>query len=609
MVWRVNRFRATIESDSAGLWFGAAGRPGWSAMRDGWPSGAVPQSPYAASVSASRILAASTRSPAGRFFVPPPEDPDSLPTAPSSFFVVHITLSDRGFRVNDRPVPPRMLAQVIRMCPEWRHRSVVVVPVGVPGPESGAGALFIAMAAALDVPVLSSASDIRVHDGRLTVEGVFDRWLPPRRRGADIPASTGLGPELPVPGNRRRTVPVVAPGPPLPDAAAAVMVASAPAARTAPATATTRTVPAAATPSMVPLSRALVSSSSTFSVPAAVAASLLPADEAFPAAVTVRSPASSSSVPTGSIAVGAGPETTTVRDVAIPAAGKALWIEVHPRAGRDDREHLRETLGWQYEAHERAVTGMLALQPSLRAGPGADDLLAGLVAVRAHLSSTGGAVDVILRGETDYAANLPAVSSHLDEEAVRLLARCATSGLHRLPSVVGPVYRPGSPSGPVREIYRSGHRLIEPSFVEARPTRYVPGGSTVEYAIWSSTGRRTDGVLGPGAVSGGVGSRVIFAAGSQFLVLAVDDPGPVGGPLRVLLREVQATAAAGAVSDELTRQRLRENMAVAPIAESLPLDQIALQWSLPLGVRRDATPFALPAPTGGLSASAQARRQ
>lgn len=262
-----------------------------------------------------------------------------------------------------------------------------------------------------------------------------------------------------------------------------------------------------------------------------------------------------------------------------------------PSAVREDRERLRSLLGWDYEAHARVVDGLLALLPGLRALAGNDDLVAGLVAVRAELSPIGPRTDAVLRGETpsapapDEPEQRPVTT--VDAE---LLARCASSGLRRLPAVVGPVFRAGTSTSAVLSQYRSGLRLVEPAFTEARMDRWVPAGSTVEYAIWSFSGRRTDRLMpAPGHDDR---PRVMFPAGSHFLVLGVEEAQD-GAPVRVFLREVPVTDAGGNPAvEERTRKRLREAVDSSPVDASGSTAEIFERWRRAIGVGNDGALFA-----------------
>ncbi len=270
------------------------------------------------------------------------------------------------------------------------------------------------------------------------------------------------------------------------------------------------------------------------------------------------------------------------RGVAGLAQNLRPWLAVRPRVAVEDRERLRTLLGWRYETHARAVMSALALQPGLRAGTGTNDLLAGLVAVRAYLSAagrpdaTGRSVDAVLRG----AERRP------DEDGLVLLARCIQAGLGRLPAVVGPVFRSAAPSPGLVGHHRPGDVLVEPAFLAVSTAPMELPGPTVEYVIWSSTARRTTW-LGADAAPGGSSSDALFVAGTRFVVLAVDAvdgvPGAFGGPrgpsaergrpgadetpTRVLLHEVVGGRVDAAMG-ERALGRLRDILAGRPPAAS-----------------------------------------
>jgi hypothetical protein len=292
----------------------------------------------------------------------------------------------------------------------------------------------------------------------------------------------------------------------------------------------------------------------------------------------------------------AGETVTESDDPAEPApAGplSASWSRTVPSATREDRERLRSLLGWRYEAHARAVTGMLALQPGLRAAGGGDDLLAGLVAVRAHLASTGEAVDRALRGDQPTSSEptaAPGDGEPIDATGAELLARCTASGLSRLPVVVGAVFRPGAPDSAALARYRTGLTLVEPAFTEASLGRFAPPDSTVEYAIWSATGRRTDRLDGVDVGTQSAPTRVLFSAGAHFRVLGVEPPNG-DGRARVLLREIPQQAGPDDRADERAKQRLLETVEVMAATEVGAL--LSHQWRQPLGVRTDARAFSL----------------
>jgi len=287
----------------------------------------------------------------------------------------------------------------------------------------------------------------------------------------------------------------------------------------------------------------------------------------------------------GAVATGTTPDP--VRDAASARdGGGAAWVRVGSGVRPGDREQVRSLLGWRYEAHSRAVTGILALEPGLRARAGQDDLILGLVAVHAYLAGASRVIDAVLRGEQISADG---GFAEIDAEGATLLARCARSGLDRLPAVVGPVFRAGSPGPEQIRHYRSGLRLVEPTFTEARLNPTAASETTVEYAIWSSTARRTDRMTGTENES-----RVVFAPGTQFVVLDVVQPQD-GDQLRVLLWELPARSAGGTPdrqTQERTRKRLWERLTDGPPAtQGRP--GLPDQWHYPVGMHTSGDLFDL----------------
>ncbi|MEV4352519.1 hypothetical protein AB0J83_49340, partial [Actinoplanes sp. NPDC049596] len=206
---------------------------------------------------------------------------------------------------------------------------------------------------------------------------------------------------------------------------------------------------------------------------------------------------------------------------------RPLWLPAADAAGDDPgarRTALRRVLGGRYDAHARVVAKALAEQPGLRAvALAGGDVTTGLIALRAYLDSERDALNAGLRGESEE-----------DPERIELLAREAVLGLRRLPPVFGPVYRSVPAAREVLAGYRPGEELVEPAFLDGDRLPSAPGGGEMEVAIWSAGAHRLSGL---GAAEG----AVLFAPGSRFAVLAVDEND--GVPVRVLLRELSAARA------------------------------------------------------------------
>jgi hypothetical protein len=251
------------------------------------------------------------------------------------------------------------------------------------------------------------------------------------------------------------------------------------------------------------------------------------------------------------------------------------------RSTPTDRARLRESLAWRFDSHVRAASRLIAQLPGLRpAGEPEEALLTDLAAVRAVLTGDRSVIDDALRGTR------PAVDQSL--------LSCLTSGLLRLPTCRAPVYR-SQPAGPA---YRPGQLLVEPALATARLLAHpVPPGH-VELVIWSTTGRRVEGLIGPDEAD-----EVVFPAGNRFLVLATDLPATevlasgvlASEPARVFLCEAPAghgTDMELGEREERLLSRLRQSVADRAKPGSTPVPA-----SHALGV--DANGNAYPVETPG----------
>ncbi|MGF7239519.1 MAG: hypothetical protein ACQSGP_31865, partial [Frankia sp.] len=516
------------------------------------------------------------------------------PPAPPGIFTVHLGSGPAGFQVNGHPVPPTVLARLIRACPEWCGRPLLILPHPRPTPHRLA-ALVRALIAALRVPVYTADAGVWLLPGSALTGTTFRRWSGPADGRGEPATSVAVGPWLPHPvdpavrlgGGKAplaprpvpRSEPAGQPEPvPLPEPMPRLQLEPVPLpaggrmSAPGPIPAVIRRVLPAVTPWSPPAPASPVGVSSLAS---SLGASI-PADRAGGgprAGGNLENPevdrVSGQAARGGFSDRGSSGHTATGHSGAgggsVQGDGDARdllpWLAVLPQVTVEDRERLRSLLGWRYEAHARAVLSALALQPGLRAGPGPDDLLAGLVAVRAYLSAVGGldaagrSVDAVLRD----ARRRP------DEDGRVLLGRCAQAGIGRLPAVVGPVSRPAAPDPSLVRRYRAGDMLVEPAFLEASTMPWEMPGCTVEYMIWSSTARRT-AWLGLDSTPGCSPSRALFLAGTRFVVLEVDigedavDVDTGGTPTRVLLREaVDGRADSGL--DERALGRLRDALA------------------------------------------------
>ena len=199
-----------------------------------------------------------------------------------------------------------------------------------------------------------------------------------------------------------------------------------------------------------------------------------------------------------------------------------------------DREQLRVMLGPAFVRLVNRADQIATRLPGLRSTP-IDDIKADLVAVLLHHTDTGvpaTRAELVAAARSDRASHLSAYLT------------CLTSGLRRLPSHHGAVLL-GAIAGE-RELqqYTAGSLLIEPAPVAALPAHDVDLGTPVEFAVWSTTGRRT-------ALFGNPGDEpvVVFPPGTRFRVLNVRPGSGPGTPSRVLLREIGAVTEEDRVSD------------------------------------------------------------
>jgi hypothetical protein len=197
--------------------------------------------------------------------------------------------------------------------------------------------------------------------------------------------------------------------------------------------------------------------------------------------------------------------------------------------------------------HVRVIARLLAEQPGLRvpaAGSSDTDLVTGLVALRAYLAGDEPDVDAILRS----GAGLTGGS----------VAAFAASGLWRLPTFRGPVYRGVSPGAAAVARCYPGAVVQEHAFVQATASESAVFATEAEYVIWSYTGRRVS-MLEMGVER----ADIVFMPGTRFIVVAAGDPsGPATtngcSPPRILLAEMPPGHTDGRNMDEV-RERLEQS--------------------------------------------------
>ncbi|MER8184878.1 hypothetical protein [Kitasatospora sp. NPDC094015] len=228
------------------------------------------------------------------------------------------------------------------------------------------------------------------------------------------------------------------------------------------------------------------------------------------------------------------------------AGGRAFepqdFVPVPTVSGPADRDALRALLGDQYQRCASRVEQAATRLPGLRSN-GKDDIKPDLVAVLLH--HTG----------TDAPAARPELVAAARSGAPGRLApylTCLGSGLRRLPSHHGAVLLGADLDEEALAAYQVGRQLLEPAPLAGLTSPAVALGTAVEFAVWSTTGRRT-------AAFGATGeeAQVVFAPGTRFVVVEVLPAEGLDRIARVLLRETAAAAGADSADrDRSARERL-----------------------------------------------------
>jgi hypothetical protein len=211
-----------------------------------------------------------------------------------------------------------------------------------------------------------------------------------------------------------------------------------------------------------------------------------------------------------------------------------------------DRNTLREALGSEYVRLASRADQVATRLPGLRTAT-RQDLRPELVAVLLYH------MEAAFLGDR---ASLAAAARGGSAETARLAyLSCLTAGLRRLPSHRGCVFLGAAHAAGVLDAYRPGAVLAEPAAVCASPSADAALGAPVEFAVWSSTGRRTNLFAAQDEEP-----EVVFPPGTCFRVLEVVPGASLGaGPDRVLLREADPGREAGAEDlDRSALQRLRQ---------------------------------------------------
>ncbi|WP_030487838.1 hypothetical protein [Micromonospora chokoriensis] len=487
-------------------------------------------------------------------------------------FVVEILVKVTGFRLNDRPVPPRALAKLIEACRAGDSRPLVLVTSGVPVRGAAADLLFGGLADALTAPLyVADGAVTRTATGLLWTSGSFTLWGRRQPGAARGPRPVrAVGPVLPPRPSARKRRP--GPSPAQPTAAAPVAVPAPIAPKIVALLKSARWMAHARWPALlVPPAEDAVLTGDTGPTRISDAAS---AAEVMPTAVgldqpdelmvsvlgwqpemsldavavhsTLAAPPSADTASTLSSQWEGPAGDTSVAEHAplpeTPSGPPPRWlVDVDGQEVVANPAALRQALDGRYDAHARVVARTLAQSPGLRAAAGASrELAAGLVAVRAYCAGERALVNQVLRGGGP--------DSELDR--LLLVARSAGYGLRRLPSVLGPVFQHGLVDPGLAAAYRPGDVLVEPAFVDVDLAPRTGAEEGVRFAIWSVSARRLDGL------DTGARAAAIFPPGSRFQVLAVDEATP-DRAARVLLRDLMSSHRGGHDGSERILDRLR----------------------------------------------------
>jgi hypothetical protein len=256
-----------------------------------------------------------------------------------------------------------------------------------------------------------------------------------------------------------------------------------------------------------------------------------------------------------------------------PAAGAPAAPTPFVVLSREHRSTAAERTAYResaehFHSHAVSVRRMMTQRPGLRSATAGESLEAAatdFAAVIDYLGDDRGMAATALRSGT---AGHPRVA-------------CALSGLRRLPSFTGAVFSSASLPGGEASGYAVGRVLVEPAFVEASSSHQAALDGEVEYVIWSQTGKRVAALLAEAGRD-----EVIFAAGTSYRVLSVDQPASGDARLRVFLRELAISYQPGDASARL---------AAGPLDEA---DQKVLERLLPAAALRDRAAASDQSPTG-----------
>ncbi|MFG3039901.1 hypothetical protein ACGFYZ_23695 [Streptomyces sp. NPDC048330] len=234
-------------------------------------------------------------------------------------------------------------------------------------------------------------------------------------------------------------------------------------------------------------------------------------------------------------------QATTTPAPVIPPASVVPSPIPGGRSGPDDRAALRELLGEKYHILASKAELLASRLPSLRS-LAQEGLKPDMVAIALYQAD---APDPGSRAGLAEAARAPVPGPFTP------LLRCLESGLRRLPGHYGAVMLAAPAERVPLDRYVPGAVLVEPAAVATVPACDVELEGTVEFGIWSTTGRRTSVFAGTDDEP-----EVVFPPGTAFSVLALhlsEDDTDATAPIRVLLREISPAESEG--PDDRSRKR------------------------------------------------------
>lgn len=251
-----------------------------------------------------------------------------------------------------------------------------------------------------------------------------------------------------------------------------------------------------------------------------------------------------------------------VRVQPVPPASASALLPGRPLD--EERAWLRRTLSREFDSMASSVARIISEHPGLQASGavGQDDVLADSVAVRLYLSRRGTGVDVGLRS----GSNGPHVP----------FARCAVSGLSRLPSYRGATIYRTSPTEQEWQHYRTRRLVTNWAFVSTLTGPCESQDGDTDVLVWSMTARRTALLESDGAER--VEGRALFLPGTHFKILELQEPSG-GGRGAILMREIGAKEIDGDGRVDPDRAPL-DDLAIVSLRRSLE------RWSTAEPTRR-----------------------